>query len=186
MNRKGISKLALALFLTGGAVALGPSGCTPSSASLCNRVCECTGCSKDERADCVDDLDDARKEARNEGCGDQYDAYFSCAASEMQCEGDSIEVDGCDTELRELRQCMGDGVPVIGKDACQAALDRLIRRFQECDIAIEAPPPAERQCSAQDAALYQCYVPCYEASSCDVLTGEASSDELNTCITSCF
>ena len=186
MSMKGISKLAAALFLTSGAVALGPSGCTPSSAALCNKVCDCTGCTKDQQVDCVDDLDDARKEARREGCDDQYDAYFSCVADEMRCEDDNIEVDGCDAELEELMQCMGGVVPVIGKNACQVGIERLVARFEDCGIEIVAPPPEEQQCSAQDAALFQCYVPCYEAASCAEITGVTTSQELNDCISSCF
>jgi hypothetical protein len=186
MNTRGFSKLAVALSLLSGAVALGPSGCKPSVAALCNKVCDCTGCSDSERDDCVDDIDDARKAAEDEGCGEQFDAYTSCASGELTCEDDKVQVDGCDAESEAILECMDAAIPVIGKDRCQAALDRLLAKFEECGIEVQTDPSEQPACNPEDAYLLECYVPCYEAATCSALDGSGSTDDLSNCLTDCF
>jgi len=105
--------MAMALFLAGGAVVAGLSGCGTSSGSLCNKVCDCTGCSENEKEECVDALDDTRKAAEDEGCSDQHGAYFACIDGELTCNDGTIDADGCESEGKELGKCLG-GLSVIG------------------------------------------------------------------------
>src|SRR5262245_9260989 len=77
-------------------------GCGVSAASLCERVCECQGCSENERAECIDELEDAQRKADNEGCSDQYSALLSCFDSELECRDSEVDVDGCDPEEKSL------------------------------------------------------------------------------------
>ena len=67
--------------------ALAP-GCGPSVGAYCNKICDCTGCSDSELDDCVDAIDDARKDAEDEGCSGEFDAYLSCLDGELTCEDD--------------------------------------------------------------------------------------------------
>ncbi len=116
MKAKNILKWVAALFLVTGAVAIGP-GCGASSGSLCNKICDCTGCSEQEMAECVDSADDARKAASDEGCDDQYNAYFSCVDGELTCTAGSIDADGCDSEADALGKCMKGKFVGIGGGA---------------------------------------------------------------------
>src|SRR5690242_7249809 len=119
MNHRTISALTAALFLGASAVALGPAGCGPSSGSLCNKVCDCTGCSEVEQDDCVDTLDDARKAASKKGCGDKYDDYLSCIDGELTCVEDHLDADGCELEAEEVGECMNGSLATLpGADPC--------------------------------------------------------------------
>jgi hypothetical protein len=96
---KGLYLLTLGL-------ALAAAGCGGSASSLCNDLCDCTGCSDNELDDCVDDVEDQIKEAEDEGCSDQADAYIDCLSSEFECRDSEVDVDGCDSESEELGKCL--------------------------------------------------------------------------------
>jgi hypothetical protein len=81
-------------------------GCGPSAASLCNKICDCTGCSKSQLDDCVDNAEDAQKKAEDEGCGSEYNALLSCANDEFRCDGDKYDLDGCDKEGKDYFKCL--------------------------------------------------------------------------------
>lgn len=55
--------------------------CKTSAGSYCTKVCDCEGCSEGERADCVDTVDDVKKEAENKECASEFDAYFELSCS---------------------------------------------------------------------------------------------------------
>lgn len=81
-------------------------GCGPSASGLCNKICDCIGCSASEFDDCVDDIEDARDDADKEGCGSEYDALLACGDDEFRCDGDKYDVDGCNYETKEFIKCM--------------------------------------------------------------------------------
>ena len=81
-------------------------GCGPSASSLCNKICDCVGCSDSEFDDCVDDAEDAQDEANKENCGGEYNGLLSCANDEFRCDGDSYDLDGCSNETEEWIECM--------------------------------------------------------------------------------
>jgi hypothetical protein len=89
-----------------GAAAVPWSGCGVSASSICNRVCECEGCSKSDLAECIDEVEDEEKKAEDEGCSDQYGAMLSCYDSEFECQDDDVDVDGCDSEEEALSKCL--------------------------------------------------------------------------------
>jgi hypothetical protein len=96
------STLALALSLAlGGAV-----GCGGGASSFCSNLCECEGCSEEEEADCIDDYEDAVKEAEDEGCGDQVDEYTACVDSEFECRDGDADIDGCNSEAEAVSKCL--------------------------------------------------------------------------------
>ncbi len=82
------------------------SGCGVSAASLCDRVCECEGCSEPERADCVDELEDNQRAAEAKGCADQYAALLDCYDGEFECREGDVDVDGCNPEEEALNKCL--------------------------------------------------------------------------------
>lgn len=119
-TRAGIVLAALGLVATSQVTA----GCGTSAASLCERSCECSGCSETERTDCVDALGDAEKLANDKGCGEQYSAWASCLDDQLRCVDDKIDADGCETEAEALVKCTpGITLSVGGLDnvgACNA------------------------------------------------------------------
>lgn len=181
MRAKNISKLAAALFLIGGAAAFGP-GCGPSSGSFCDKICDCTGCSEVERTDCVDSVDDAQKAANDEGCNDQYNAYFSCMNSELSCTAGVLDADGCDAEIDAVSKCMGSFIG-FGVNGCEYAINKLIAKYESCDIQVD--PTGMTECTAADEKLLLCYLPCIENASCAAIKGEVQDQEYIDCVVNC-
>ncbi len=96
------------------AVAASP-GCGGASAeSLCELVCDCTGCSESERDDCIDSVDDAQAEAAKEGCDDAYEAFTACAEERLDCDDDTVDLSDCDDEAEDLADCVGaNDLPLV-------------------------------------------------------------------------
>ena len=187
MNTNRFSMLAAILFLATGAVSLGAAGCqTASAGGVCDKVCECGGCSEKERTDCVETLEDAQKAANDEGCSEQYDKYFSCTDSELACTDGQIDADGCDAEVEALYTCMDKASTPIGKNRCEAAADRLIAKFEACNITVNQDPNAQAQeCTDADAQTLECYVPCYENTTCASLNGDQYDEAFLSCVNNC-
>lgn len=82
------------------------TACGPSASSICEAGCDCEGCSDNELEDCIDDIEDLERAAENEGCADQYDEYLSCVDDELRCDGDDVDIDGCEFEANSLGKCM--------------------------------------------------------------------------------
>lgn len=114
MSNRMFSKVAVGMFLVGALASMWFSGCTPTSGRYCDKICDCTGCSESEKSECVDTVDDAKKTASDEGCDDQFNAYFSCIDSELTCVSGQLDADGCDKEATELSQCTKGAVSVGG------------------------------------------------------------------------
>jgi hypothetical protein len=106
--------LALVWLAGASAVMVGPGcGGGASIESLCERSCECTGCSDDEFADCIDDAEDLEKYAEERGCSDQFSELLDCTDTELECNDGETDVDGCEAELVALGNCAepGDDTP---------------------------------------------------------------------------
>ncbi len=110
MNRGGWVLCAVWL---GGLGAASFAGCGPSGASICEKICDCVGCSDSEREDCVDEFDDAQRDADQEECSAEWNDFVACIDEELECDDDRIEADGCDNELEELAEC-ADGEVSFG------------------------------------------------------------------------
>ncbi len=87
------------------AVVLAATGCGASGADLCDLECECEGCSDYEREECIDDFDDAARDAEHEGCEDELDIYLSCLDDTGECRGDDFETD-CGKEKDDFKACV--------------------------------------------------------------------------------
>lgn len=109
--KRGGWVLGLAWLSMMGAVSF--AGCGPSASSICDRICECVGCSDSERDDCIDEFEDAEKDSQNEGCPSEWDDLVACIDEELECDDEQIEIDGCDSEVEELAEC-ADGEVTFG------------------------------------------------------------------------
>jgi hypothetical protein len=108
--------LALAAF---GSLPFVLPGCSGASvANLCDRVCECTGCSDLEYEDCIDDGEDLEKAAEEAGCNDAWEDYLSCIDEELECNDGDVKVDGCLSEIGALGNCAAEN---FGEDGASAS-----------------------------------------------------------------
>lgn len=157
-------------------MALATAGaCGPSEASLCKRACDCEGCSSSEEDDCIDELEDAREEAAEEGCGAEYDALVSCIDEELECNDDQVEADGCSDEADDLADCLDDPVFFGVGDPCEALCDQLL------------------ECGAETCAFTgPCAGPVEDCASClvafgdDLCTPDGSQQALDNCADECL
>lgn len=141
------------------AAAPGCGGVTVSS--FCDKVCDCSGCTESERSDCVDNGEEIRDNAADEGCSAQFDTYLSCLNNEATCVNDTIDADGCEDEAEKLSECAG---PI--QSASTASCVKLCDATQKCPGAetvdcdsactISIPQVAESGCGD----LYDAYVTC--------------------------
>ena len=90
------------------ALTLGLAACGGSAASICDDMCDCEGCSDNERDECIDEIEDLERAAEREGCEDQFDEALSCVSDEAECRGDDWDADGCEPELEDLDDCVDE------------------------------------------------------------------------------
>ena len=163
-SRVRLPASTLALVLALGPVGL--AGCGTSADSICDEICDCEGCSDDEHAECVDDIEDSERAAENEGCEDQFDEAMSCIDDQLECRSGNIDADGCDGELEDLDDCMDSSVSIGGgtggTNVCQRA----------ADLCGGGGVPPE-QCTGQIECASRC------------ITDFDSCDQSNTALTDC-
>jgi hypothetical protein len=154
------SSLGLVAFLSA-------QGCGPSGASICDRVCDCVGCSDSERDDCLDAFDDAERESADQGCQAEYDDYVACIDDDLKCDDEEAVADDCGEDAEDLADCLDvDVTPGLGglgdpcdtlRSQCQACgestqicLDSvdLIDEIGGTDACQEAVDAGGVQCSA--------------------------------------
>jgi hypothetical protein len=88
------------------ALALGAAGCGGAT-GICDDICDCTGdCTDNDRDECKDEVEDAQKFAEDEDCGSEFNDYSSCVSSEFECRDGEVDIDGCDSEGRDLADCL--------------------------------------------------------------------------------
>lgn len=95
-----------ALFIVLGTT-LVASSCGTSASSICNDLCDCSGCSEEQQSECVDTIEDAADLADDAGCGDQVDDLLDCYGSELECRDGEPDLDGCESEAEAVDKCTG-------------------------------------------------------------------------------
>ncbi|NUP13455.1 MAG: hypothetical protein HOW73_46045 [Polyangiaceae bacterium] len=81
------------------------AGCS-SGYSLCDRSCDCTGCSDSVLEACYDTVDDQEREAENQDCLPEYDEVVACLNENFYCDNETVKYDsGCLGEYAELAEC---------------------------------------------------------------------------------
>ncbi len=96
-----------ALIAAGLAFAAG--ACGSAGKSLCDRSCDCTGCSDGLREDCYDATEDAELDAEQADCLPEYNELIACYSDSFECVNDQVQVDECAGELLNLLEC-ADGL----------------------------------------------------------------------------
>jgi hypothetical protein len=85
------------------------AGCgSASPADICQKECDCMkGCKQADLTTCTKEGDQLEDEARQLGCGGQFDDLLSCGAG-LSCS--QIESNGaCAGESTALESCLGSG-----------------------------------------------------------------------------
>jgi hypothetical protein len=142
-----------------GTAALLPMGCGASATSICDAICECVGCSDNDREECIDETEDAIDDAEKEGCGDQASALLDCWDQELECDDEVVQIDGCRSEQEDYSECYADGGAVGGGTLPGAnPCSRLAQEAQAGGCAAEGGEEASRECSGDVAVASQCYL----------------------------
>lgn len=145
-------------------------GCSPSATDICDIKCNCEGCSDAEYDDCVADIEDTTKKAKDFGCSDQYADWLTCIDKEAECRnGDTFAWDGCEIEEDALSACGGG-------DACAAAAKKLC---DECNFSCADPDPST--CTG----TYECQSKCIVNATCTEIASPSPGTAYFDCITSC-
>lgn len=162
------------------------------SGHLCDQICECTGCSEAEHAECVDGYGDLASNAEAEGCTARLDRWLDCLAEETQCLDGVVDSDGCEALANELAVCGGTTTVPDAQSRCKVASATVAEKVEACGLELpdDGAPGAEVECTDDLAAQIECMAECYDDVSCGVLRGTSSGhDELTEygdCLTACI
>ncbi|HRI68835.1 MAG TPA: hypothetical protein PK156_31615 [Polyangium sp.] len=99
------------------------SGCESEVNSYCVARCNCQGCSERERADCLDDVEDAQRLAEHDGCATQLSSYLACYVGEGSCNSGAWAASSCLDEGTAMRTCSSRAATFI-KSACEEEQDK--------------------------------------------------------------
>lgn len=163
----------LALFV--GFVSFGAtfvSGCESQVNSYCVSRCDCQGCSQRERADCLDDVEDAERLSTHDGCADAFAAYLQCYANEGSCTNGGWIASSCSDEGSALRAC-SDRSATFVKTACAEEKDKR----EACGLTGGGADP----CAGAD----ECTAFCALAASCEDLANPPEDSTYVNCIVDC-
>jgi hypothetical protein len=157
----------------------------PAPETLCKRLCDCGACADGEQEDCADSLGDAEKEASDQECGAEYDAYVSCLDEELECKNGGADVSGCDDEHDKLVACLGEPVVLLAGNGCIDFCVELATcaGVDPANCQVENPCTTEQNrcaaclaggtgdlCSSEGlvAAAFPCIGECLGATACEV------------------
>jgi len=160
----------LAGFVSIGAAFVG--GCENQVNTYCVSRCDCQGCSQRERADCLDDVEDAERLATHDGCADQFATYMQCYANEGSCTNGGWVASSCSDEGSALRTC-SDRSATFVKTAC---LEEKEKRAA-CGLTGGGVDP----CTGAD----ECAAFCALGASCQELTSPTENSVYVNCIIDC-
>lgn len=94
------------------------AACGPAPETLCKRLCDCGACAAGEEEGCAESLADAEKDASDEECGAEYDAYVSCLDENVECKNGSADTADCDDEHEALVACLDEPVILLVGNGC--------------------------------------------------------------------
>ncbi len=105
IRRAALLFFALPAFV--GLSALSVGACGGGGYGLCDRACDCEGCSDSVLESCYNAVEDAALDADQEGCGAEYDEFIACAHDAFECVNDRVEYgNSCFGEAAELTECV--------------------------------------------------------------------------------
>lgn len=148
------------------------SGCESQVSSYCVSRCDCQGCSQRERADCLDDVEDAERLSTHDGCAEAFAAYLQCYANEGSCTNGGWIASTCSDESSALRAC-SDRSATFVKTACAEEKDKR----EACGLTGGGADP----CAGAD----ECTAFCALAASCEDLENPAEDSTYANCVVDC-
>ena len=167
-NRFGAAVFAL---IVGASVA---SGCGVGNtvivdpvSSICQDICACERCTRNDLATCEDDAYTSSAAAKEVGCFDQFLDVLACVSAHVTCDQGQAVTLGCDTEQEALDSCAA-GLDPFQPSVCELAADALDAKYAACGVQ---PPPATSPsvCTHALGSTLDCVATCYEAASCTYL-----------------
>ncbi len=169
------------------------AGCNPSVGAFCNKVCDCTGCDDAQAAGCVDRAEEARKQARDTGCGDEFNAMLSCMNATFTCENDAPSTVGCEEELESLNACAPGIGGSLGLNPCEAYNQAVIAKYKSCGVTVDSGGLPTTDCPPELAKQSDCLRVCIEPVDCKCvdpdLVDQCTEDlflPFEECFSSCF
>lgn len=148
------------------------AGCENQVNSYCVARCECQGCSQQERADCLDDIEDSERLADHDGCATEFSDYLGCYANDGTCSNGTWIAANCTAKGSVLRDCSSRAA-VFVRTACEEEKDKRA----SCGLGGGGAQP----CGGVD----ECFAFCALAATCDDLQNPQSGSTYDNCIISC-
>jgi hypothetical protein len=118
---------------------------TPAD-SVCEDLSFCGGQTTDQLNACQKLAKSLRAEAATSKCSAQYDAYFSCAESAYDCQGNKALFPGCEAARAALDACLAQG---RAGNACGQLEEKLAACPGRVAPVLPAPCGAAEDCEAR-------------------------------------
>ncbi|HMY18038.1 MAG TPA: hypothetical protein PKA58_17060, partial [Polyangium sp.] len=125
-----------------------------------------------ERADCLDDIEDAQRLAEHDGCADAFSTYMSCYVDEGSCSEGAWVSSTCSTMGNTLKDCSARSATFV-KSACAQEKDKRA----SCGLSGGGADP----CTGGD----ECAAYCAVAASCDDLRNTPADSVYVQCVVAC-
>ncbi len=131
------------------------TGCDSDADSVCMDITNCSHAGSDDYfSACRAQNADLSHEATRSSCSAEFDAYFSCANEQFECQGNKSLFPGCDQKLSALDACLATG---RADNAC----GELTTKLAACPSGTPAPSNADTPlgpCSAEGVCSARCYL----------------------------
>lgn len=160
-----LTALPLGLSIVGG-------GCGDAASAVCVARCDCQGCSQKERDDCADDIDDAKRLADFDACGDAFSSYAACYEGEGTC-SEGVWVTSTCTDLGRAMQSCSRRASLWVRTACQEERDK----FEACGSFGGG--------SSDCTGITECVALCALGASCGELVDPQSGTTYVNCVNTC-
>jgi hypothetical protein len=171
MKKNSFGAVVFAL-LVGAAVATGCGGSdtiivVDPVTSICEDICACTRCTRNDLAACEDETNTSWAAASEAGCSDQFQNVVACVSANVTCVQDEAVTVGCDAQQEALDVCAA-GLDPFRPSICDLAGDALDAKYAACGVRLPPATP-RRVCTDSLASTLDCVTACYEAVSCAYL-----------------
>ncbi|MFO0590552.1 MAG: hypothetical protein U0441_23625 [Polyangiaceae bacterium] len=85
-----------------------PEDTTELVAAVCERGCECTGCSASAKSDCLNSATEGAADAVEGGCDMLFHDYFDCLDQHMVCENATLYPGQCSGLWNATATCLDE------------------------------------------------------------------------------
>lgn len=180
MKRNSFGAVVFALIVSA-AVAAGCGGDGPiiidPVSSICEDICACTRCTRNDLAACEDDAIASSVAANEAGCSAEFEEVVACVSGHVTCEGDRAVTLGCEAAQEALDICAAGLDPFV-PSVCELAADALDAKYAACGLEL-LPTTSPAVCTDALGFTLDCVATCYEAASCTYL--ECDDGDMKAC-----